>query len=103
MNINDLRRLCNDETIQMSSHCYKRCVERKISYEEIKLCIKNGEIIENYPEDYPYPSALVFSNADKPLHVVAGLSEDYLWIITAYRPDSDKWEPDYKTRKESKQ
>ena len=55
MNINDLRKLCNDETIQISSHCYKRCVERKISYEEIKLCIKSGEIIEEYPEDYPYP------------------------------------------------
>ena len=101
MNIKDFHKLCTDETIQMSDHCYKRCVERKITYDEIKTAILNGEIIEEYPADYPYPSDLILEcRTGKPLHVVTGLSEDYLWIITAYHPDTDKWESDYKTRKE---
>lgn len=101
MNINDLRKLCHDDTIQISDHCYKRCVERGVSYENIKTCIMHGEIIEDYPDDYPYPSALVLEcTVGKPLHVVAGLSEETLWIITAYHPDPDKWEADHKTRKE---
>lgn len=90
MNIDDLRKLCHDGAIQVSDHCLKRCIMRKISYDEIKSCILNGEIIEEYPDDYPYPSALVLSlSAAAPLHVVAELSEEYLWIITAYRPDKD--------------
>ncbi len=35
------------------------------------------------------------------MHVVAGLGDDALWIITAYYPDSQKWNDDYLTRRES--
>ena len=35
----------------------------------------------------------------KVLHVVCGLSEIELWIITAYYPDNIKWEEDKKTRR----
>lgn len=101
MDINDFRKLCNDEAIQISEHCYKRCIERKISYDDIKNCIHKGKIIEEYPNDYPHPSALVMEcETAHPLHVVARLSDEHLWIITAYRPDPDQWESDYKTRKE---
>lgn len=39
---------------------------------------------------------------EKPIHVVAGVGDGLLWIITAYFPDEEKWENDYKTRKEHK-
>lgn len=101
MNINELRILCTDETIQMTEHVLKRCRERNITLSEIKRCISHGEIIEEYPNDYPFPSALILEcSIGKPIHVVAGLSDKYLWIITAYYPDSGKWENDFKTRKE---
>lgn len=104
MTIEELRKLCSDDTIQISGHCLKRCRERGITLDEIEACIMHGEIIEEYPNDYPYPSALVLNfEQGKPIHVVAGLSEDRLWIITAYYPDDAKWESDYKTRKESTQ
>ncbi|MGN0476824.1 MAG: DUF4258 domain-containing protein [Ruminococcus sp.] len=102
LKIDDLRKLCNDRTVQMTSHVHQRCRERGIKYEFIKHCIMNGEIIENYPNDYPFPSALVlgFLFNSKPLHVVVGLTDDSIWIITAYYPDLSKWENDYKTRRE---
>ena len=34
------------------------------------------------------------------IHVVCGIGEGHLWIITAYRPSLEKWESDLKTRKE---
>jgi hypothetical protein len=34
------------------------------------------------------------------LHVVCGLGNGQVFIITSYKPDSGMWEPDYKTRKE---
>jgi len=33
------------------------------------------------------------------LHIVCGISENFVHIITAYRPNSDKWEDDMKTRR----
>lgn len=51
-----LRNLCKDETILMTKHVYNRCRERGIRYSDIKNAILNGEIIEQYPDDFPYPS-----------------------------------------------
>lgn len=63
----------------------------------------SGEIIEEYPEDYPYCSYLILGLSIKKqyLHVVCGIGNSRLWIITAYFPSIDKWEPDCKTRKEN--
>ena len=36
---------------------------------------------------------------NKPIHIVCGIGDSKLWLITAYIPGSDKWEDDYKTRK----
>jgi len=36
---------------------------------------------------------------DKPLHVVIGVGGGNAWLITAYYPDTEKWENNYKTRK----
>ena len=72
------------------------------SIDDIERCIIFGEIIEEYPDDYPYPSALICETKyGKPMHVVAGLGDDALWIITAYYPDTQKWTDDYLTRRES--
>lgn len=101
MNINDFRILCRDETIEITTHVFKRCRERNIKLDDIKRCIIHGEIIEKYPTDFPYPSALVLEcNVGTPIHVVAGLGDNRLWIITAYHPSSDRWNSDYKTRKD---
>ena len=62
----------------------------------------NGEIIEDYPLDKPYPSALIFGKPEKtPLHVVAAFDEnaDICYVVTAYHPDEKYFEKDFKTRK----
>ena len=100
LSIDDIRALCHDETIRMTDHAINRCRERSIKYDEITAAILSGEIIEQYPEDFPYPSCLILGTvASGPLHVVAGVGGGALWIISAYRPALDKWEPDFKTRK----
>lgn len=101
MNILDLRKLCNDNTIQVTAHVLKRCRERKITLDDIISCIMNGEIIENYPNDYPYPSALVIGyKKETPIHLVAGIGDGKLWIITAYFPDPNQWDNNFTVRKE---
>jgi len=99
--IEQLHKLCHDDTIVLTQHLTLRCHERGIEYDGIKATILNGEIIEQYPSDYPYPSCLVsckLENSEN-LHVVVGLGDSRLWIITAYHPDDKEWENDFKTRK----
>ena len=76
--------------------------QRKINIEDVVCALLNGEIIEQYPTDYPYPSclALGFSKDNEFLHIVCGVGDGKLWIITAYHPDPNEWTIDFKVRKE---
>ena len=99
--IEEARKLCEDGALQWTNHAFVRLMQRNISTRDVEYAIMNGEIIEAYPDDYPYPSGLVLCAEvfGKPLHVVCGFAPDRLWIITAYRPDLSEWETDYRTRK----
>ena len=58
--------------IFFTGHAIQRMFERNIDEEDIIQVIKQGEVIENYPDDMPYPSHLILGNTGgKPLHVVA--------------------------------
>jgi hypothetical protein len=76
--------------------------QRNISVVEVKSVVSAGKIIENYPEDVPYPSKLVlgFSNG-RPLHVVysENFGSNEIIIITVYEPDVNLWEDNYSRRK----
>ena len=98
----DLRALAVDiENFKITKHMTKRFNERNIKLRFIQSALLNGEIIEQYPNDYPYPSCLVlyYLNGKTPIHVCVGLGEGELWIITAYYPNTDEWEDDHKTRR----
>lgn len=101
LNINDLRKICTAENIEITLHAAKRLEQRGIFLQDIIACIKNGEIIEQYPDDYPHPSCLVLGMSVKQnyLHVVLGSDMATLWIITAYFPDLHKWENDFRKEK----
>lgn len=101
LDLKKIQELCSLENIEITLHAAKRLEQRGISIKDVITCIMNGEIIEHYPDDYPYPSCLVLglSVAGKYLHVVIGSNMETIWIITAYYPNLQKWEKDYKTRK----
>ena len=84
------------------THAIERIFEREISDNDVEKCVINGIVIEKYIDDKPYPSFLVlgYENNDlkKPLHVVYAKDDENIIIITAYRPDKDKWVDDYKKR-----
>ena len=69
----------------------------------VKNCIMHGEIIEDYPDDFPHPSCLIFGYTvnEKVIHAVVSLDvgNDSIGIITVYFPNTDKFEDDLKTRK----
>ena len=73
---------------------------RMISRQEIRHVVELGEVIEDYQEDVRGHSCLVLGYGDgrRPIHVVCSPKEDYLAIITAYLPDPNLWEDDFRKR-----
>jgi hypothetical protein len=102
MNVNKLRKYIKSGKYQVRKHTLRRLAQRGISLENTLKIIMEGEIIEDYPRDKPFPSCLVFGLIrQKPLHVVISLDEEeeMAYIITVYKPSLDKFESDYKTRR----
>jgi len=76
----------------VSKHARIRMFQRNISTDDIKEAIMGGEIIEEYVEDEPCPSALVLGFLEStPYHVVVAQCRDHVRIVTVYRPEEDKW------------
>ena len=100
--IEDFRKINRSENIVISLHGQLRLNERHISIDDVMNAIDNGEIIEQYPQDFPFPSCLILgiSINGTYIHVVVSMNEDKIYLITAYIPNTDKWESDLKTRKE---
>ncbi len=60
--IDDVRRLCNNNDIQWTNHALVRILQRSITQADVKEALMSGEIIEQYADDYPYPSCLVLGH-----------------------------------------
>lgn len=104
LNIDKIKHLVNDDKLRWTNHITIRLLQRNITQEDIEFALLNGEIIENYEDDYPFPSCLILgtNKSNEYIHIVCGSNGEELWLITAYYPDETEWEKDLKTRKENK-
>ena len=59
------------------------------------MSVIQGEIIEYYLNDKPYPSCLIFGKnfLGEPIHSVWAYNQEHLWaiLVTVYRPDPALW------------
>lgn len=69
--------------------------------DDVICCVENGKIIEQYENDKPFPSCLILGVElkGKYIHVVVSCNEDYIYLITAYYPDEQLWQDNFKTRR----
>ena len=96
----DIARFCKGRSLRWTSHILERIFRRGISTEDVICALTSGEIIEQYPSDYPFPSCLVlgFTKAGKALHIVCGSNGEELWLVTAYIPNPVEWTEDFRQR-----
>ncbi len=83
-------------------HVNLRLSEHFIERSAILDAVDTYEVIEAYPMDKYLPSYLVLGGRrDDRFHVLfaADVESDNVRVVTAYRPDLDKWEPDLKSRR----
>ncbi len=102
LNIEIIKKCILQRKVVYTKHCLNRMNQRNILISDIKTGIENGKIIEYYYDDYPYPSCLVVgkNTNDRIIHIVCGFGESIVYFITAYYPDSSKWEKNMEIRKE---
>jgi len=104
INLGELQELCGTDSEIITKHCQMRLEKRQVLISDAEYAIMHGEIIETYPEDFPFSSCLIFCvlRSGKPLHVVCSVGDGLLYLITAYYPTLDKFEPDHRTRRKEK-
>lgn len=99
--LNSFREAIRLENFEWRKHVLLRLAERGIRQQEVLNALLEGELIREYANDKPFPSALFLFQKDRPLHVVAAFDAKnrFGYIVTAYEPSPDVFEADLKTRK----
>lgn len=103
IDIRALRAAVGRGSILWRQHALERMVSRGIGRDAVKVVLLEGELIEDYPDGWPFPSGLFGGYwDDRPLHVVAAYdaTQDQAFVITTYEPDDEHFEGDRRTRRE---
>ena len=89
-------------SIEFSRHAVQRLFQRGISAKSVAGIVLAGEVIEDYPTDFPYPSSLMLGFANGvPIHVVLARDPESgtCMVVTVYVPDTARWSDDFKSRR----
>jgi hypothetical protein len=81
--------------VRITDHADEEAANDRLFVEDVFFSVMNGEIIEDYPDDKPYPSCLILghSPSGSPIHSVWAYNRENNWsvLITVYKPDSNLW------------
>ena len=95
MEIRDIVDALRKNRVRITDHADEEAYADRLSFEEIFYSVFQGTVIEDYPDDRPYPSCLVYGHtfSGEPIHSVWAHNEKNQWavLITVYRPDPKRW------------
>ena len=92
MMIDEIKKNVCERNYRLTFHARARMFERHISNRDLVDLIINGEIIEEYHDDYRCPTVLMLGKTRGiPHHIVVAICKDRLIIVTVYLPNEDEW------------
>lgn len=102
MDIQNIIDAISQNRVHVTDHADEEAQTDYLSLDEIFFTVLQGEIIEEYPIDKPYPSCLIYgdNSIGEPIHSVWAYNPKTKWavLITVYRPDPERW-IDWRTRR----
>ena len=90
------------KTLHFSRHAFERMFQRGINPEAVVRIIAGAEVIVEYPDDQPFPSALLLGFHEKlPVHAVVARESAAgdCHLVTIYWPDPAIWDGSFKKRR----
>ncbi|HBB35587.1 MAG TPA: hypothetical protein DDZ80_02150 [Cyanobacteria bacterium UBA8803] len=90
------------QSIVFSRHAIQQMFLRRISQRDVQAIVAYGEVIEENPDDTPFPSYLLLDFVEgRPIHVVFYYDESTNtgYVVTAYIPDTKLWTNDFRNRR----
>lgn len=95
MNIEDIRQAIQAGRVRITDHADEEAEADRLAFDEVYFTVMHGEVIEDYPDDKPFPSCLIYgvTFGGDPVHSVWAYNNQNRWavLITVYRPDPRRW------------
>ena len=100
-----IRALVDRREVRVSDHGYDELAADGILVREVLAGVEKAQVLEDYPEYPKGPCVLVLQRdeAGAPIHVVWGIAKGKMSpavLVTAYRPDPDRWTEDFRRRRD---
>ena len=99
-----IRQLVRAGSVRISEHGYDEMAADDILARDVIGGVAAGVVVEDYP-DYPKGPCVLTLQQDRggqPIHVVWGIPKNEMGpavLVTAYRPDRERWEDDFRRRR----
>lgn len=99
-----IRRLVETGEVRISEHGYDEMAEDGILVRDVLAGVADAVLVEDYPAFGKGPSVLVLQvdGIGQPVHVVWGIPRGHsrpAVVITAYRPDPERWHEGFTERR----
>jgi hypothetical protein len=99
-----IRQKARERRVKWTRHALNELADETVSVRDVEMALQEAQIIEEYAHRHRYlPDCLflVFVFDDEPMHCVIDINQpqDYILIVTVYRPKTEEWNDDWRTRK----
>jgi hypothetical protein len=99
-----VERLVHAGDYALSAHGLEELLADDILFADVLASLTSAEVVEDYPDHARGPCVLALQHdaVGQPLHILWGIPKNrpnFAVLVTAYRPDSQKWTNDFRERR----